>query len=111
MEPTQAKDGVVRHTVQGIVLHFGFILLPVEEIERMEHDANGDYKYMHHPQLTPQDKGYFNGLADYASKKATQLRNAYMQNPSFQGTPGTAYPEKRCSASDLQNRKGENERG
>ena len=87
MRIIKAMRELVRHTVKGVVLHFGFILLPVEEIERMELDANGDYKYMHNPQLSPQDKGYFNGLADYASKKASQLRNAYMQNPSFQGTP------------------------
>ena len=80
MRIIKAMRELVRHTVKGVVLHFGFILLPVEEIERMELDANGDYKYMHNPQLSPQDKGYFNGLADYASKKATQLRNAYMQN-------------------------------
>lgn len=89
MRIIKAMRELVRHTVQGVVLHFGFILLPVEEIERMEHDANGDYKYMLHPQLSPQDKGYFNGMADYASKKATQLRNAYMQNPAVTGPQGT----------------------
>jgi len=87
MRIIKAMRELVRHTVKGVVLHFGFILLPVEEIERMELDANGDYKYMHNPQLSPQDKGYFNGLADYASKKATQLRNAYMQNPTGQPPP------------------------
>jgi len=92
MRIIKAMRELVRHTVQGVVLHFGFILLPVEEIERMEHDANGDYKYMHHPQLSPQDKGYFYGMAVYASKKATQLRNAYMQNPTGQGTPARKAP-------------------
>lgn len=93
MRIIKAMRELVRHTVQGVVLHFGFILLPVEEIERMEHDANGDYKYMHHPQLSPQDKGYFNGLADYASKKATQLRNAYMQNAPHQARAVASRPE------------------
>lgn len=97
MRIIKAMRELVRHTVQGVVLHFGFILLPVEEIERMEHDANGDYKYMHNPQLSPQDKGYFNGLADYASKKAAQLRNAYMQNAPHQARAIASRSECGCS--------------
>ena len=57
---------------------FGYILLPISEIAKMESDSIYDYRYMKNPKLSPVDKGYFNGLADYASRKASDFKIRYM---------------------------------
>ena len=70
------RGGVIAHWLNRLVRRFGFILLPISEIERMEQDAEDWY-----PLVRREKTGsYFNGLADYASKKALLLRERYLPN-------------------------------
>ncbi len=68
-----------RVLLQRLVGLCGFVLVPVREMERIERDAR-DYavgQKLRKPGT--QEYGYFNGLADYSAKKATELRR-YMPN-------------------------------
>ena len=59
----------------------GYVLLPISEIERMESDAESYYLAMKRkPYVTKSAKAYFNGVADYSSKSAHQLREKYLPN-------------------------------
>jgi len=71
--------------LNSVVRHFGVCVIPVAEIVNMETGAASDYRYMNRPDLAPRDKGYFNGLADYASKTADRLRCHYLPNADLTG--------------------------
>lgn len=71
--------------LNSVVRHFGVCVIPVAEIERMEEEARGDYEVMHRDSIAPRNAGYFNGLADYASKTADRLRTHYMPNRRVDG--------------------------
>jgi len=64
--------------VNRFARHFGCVLISVSKIEGMESDARDYYNVMKREGISPQNKGYFNGLADYASKTALQLRERYL---------------------------------
>ena len=66
--------------LNSVVRHFGVCVIPVDEIVSMETGAASDYRYMKRHDLAPRDVGYFNGLADYASKTADRLRCHYLPN-------------------------------
>lgn len=76
----KTKLGVVGCLVNRIVRHFGYALIPVWEIERMERDAESSYKSMK-ADFEERGKGYFNGIGDHASKTALRLRERYMAHP------------------------------
>ncbi len=69
---------VARRWLDAVVRHFGYVLLPVREIERMESDAAGNYEVMKRPGISERNAGYFNGLADHGSKTAAKIRERYM---------------------------------
>jgi hypothetical protein len=70
--------------LNSVVRHFGVCVIPVAEISRMESGAREDYEVIHRPGIAPRNAGYFNGLADYASKTADRLRTHYMPNAAGQ---------------------------
>lgn len=61
-----------------IARRFGLCIIPTSEIDRMESDAASHCTYMKREGLALRDKGYFNGLSDYASKTASRLRELYV---------------------------------
>jgi len=61
-----------------IVRSFGLVVIPIAEINHMESDGIRHYKNMPKDGKGTQDYGYFNGLADYSSKKSKQLREKYL---------------------------------
>lgn len=61
----------------------GYVLLPISEIERMEEDAASYYRAMKGGIFDETGIGYFNGLADHASKTAIQLREKYLPNSNL----------------------------
>ena len=83
MNKTQS---VARRLLHAVVRHFGYVLLPIREIERMESDAVGSYEVMKRPGISERNAGYFNGLADHGSKTAAQFRERYMPNESSSAT-------------------------
>ena len=60
-----------------IAAKFGYALIPIIVIETMELESRNDYVAMKR-QNSERDKGYFNGLADYASKTAKTFRERYL---------------------------------
>lgn len=72
--------------VRQLVARRGYVLLPITEIERMESDAANYYRAMKGGIFDETGIGYFNGLADHASKTATQLREKYLPNRQGSGT-------------------------
>jgi hypothetical protein len=63
-----------------IAWKFGFVLLPIEEINYIERDgiyyAHVRNKYKEEPRIY----NHFHGISDYALKKAANLRNRYFTN-------------------------------
>ena len=60
-----------------IAFKFGYMLLPLREIEQMEKDSRSDYDCMR-TRTFERDRGYFNGMADYASKTAHNFKEKYL---------------------------------
>ena len=77
LQITQRRRGFLV-ALNSVVRHIGFFAIPVDEVSRMEEEARCDYEVMHRDDLAPRDAGYFNGLADYASKTADRLRCHYL---------------------------------
>jgi len=70
--------------VRQLAARRGYVLLPITEIERMEEDAASYYRAMKGGIFDETGIGYFNGLADHASKTAIQLREKYLPNASVE---------------------------
>jgi hypothetical protein len=66
--------------LNSIVGRFGFILIELREIRRMEQAAEDYAKASKRAGIGERDAGYFNGLSDYAGKKAAMLRQRYTSN-------------------------------
>lgn len=64
--------------LRRVVRPFGFVVIPIEEINWIEQDGIDYYHAMKKPNVGIKDRAYFNGLADYASKKSKQLRDKYL---------------------------------
>ncbi len=64
--------------VRRVARSFGFMLIPIQEVRKMEGDAAGYYKAMQRPRMEDRDRGYFNGLADGLSKTSLHLRKNYL---------------------------------
>lgn len=64
--------------INRMVRRFGWVILPMREIEIMEQDSREYYPVMYRDGISERNRGYFNGCADYAGKKATQLRERYV---------------------------------
>ena len=64
--------------LRRIVRPFGLVVIPIEEINWIEQDGIDYYRVMKKPDVGIKDRAYFNGLADYASKKSKQLRDKYL---------------------------------
>ncbi len=70
---------------RALVRHFGRVIIPVAEIDRMEYEGRCAYAYREgSANLSDRDSGYFNGLGDCYSKTAHQLRQRYMPNTDSQ---------------------------
>jgi hypothetical protein len=79
--------------VRLLAARFGYALIPISEIERMESDAESHYAAMQRKcYVTKSAKAYFNGVADHASKSAHRLREKYL--------PNTPDQERKSPASD-----------
>ena len=63
-----------------IAWKFGFVLLPIEEINWIEQDGI-DYMQARDKNIKDTEiHGYFSGISDYALKKVANLRNRYFLN-------------------------------
>lgn len=63
-----------------ITWKFGFVLLPIEEVNWIEQDG---IDYMQARNKNAKDTeiyGYFSGMSDYALKKSANLRKRYFLN-------------------------------
>ena len=66
--------------VQRLVRCLGYVLIPEWEIQRMEAEGAEYYPVAKRVGISERNAGYFNGLADYASKKGAELRQKYAPN-------------------------------
>lgn len=66
--------------LQRLVRRFGFVLLPIAEINRIEQDGIDNARARKKHKYGTEDHGYFAGLSDYASKKSEDLRTRYLPN-------------------------------
>lgn len=73
----RVHKGVLYHLIGSIFWRFGYVLIPIAEIERMEDDAAASYSVTKRPGISERNKGYFNGLGDYSSKTASRFRSRY----------------------------------
>jgi len=81
MKKTNKLRRWLRLLLPRLVRHWGYALIPITEIERMESDAESHYMAMRRkPHVTKNAKAYFNGVADHASKTAHRLRENYLPN-------------------------------
>lgn len=72
------------HRMFGI---FGYAIIPIREIEQLEKDSVSDYEVMKREGISERNKGYFNGLADMASKTAHRWRALYIPNDQGEAQP------------------------
>lgn len=78
-QPLKLRIGAsCSHWLNRVVRPFGLVALPIAEINRMESDGYDNYRAMNKDAKGSEAYGYFNGLADYASKKSKQLREKYL---------------------------------
>jgi hypothetical protein len=81
MRKTKAQnDGAKWRCLNRLVRPFGVVILPASVIATMEAEGNEAASYRKHRQLCRQDDGYFNGVSDALTKKATVLREHYLPN-------------------------------
>ena len=79
--PQTDQPVALHRLVRHLAARFGYVLMPITEIERMESDAESYYVAMKRkPYITKSAKAYFNGVADYSSKSAHRLRGKYLPN-------------------------------
>lgn len=64
--------------IRRLAARHGYVILPISEIERMEEDAASYYRLMKREFFDDKVTGYLNGLGDYSSKTAIQLRGKYI---------------------------------
>ncbi len=60
----------------------GYTLVPTHEIEWLEASAHGDYAALKKHPRDSWERGYFNGMADVASKISYKLTRYYPSPPS-----------------------------
>jgi hypothetical protein len=71
--------------VRWILRKCGYLLIPFDELFDMERTGRESYRAMK-KQQTDKDYGYFNGIADHASKTALLWRQKYLSpNASGEG--------------------------
>jgi len=81
MRKTKAQhDGAIWRCLNRLVRLFGVVVLPASVINTMESEGNEAASYRKHRKLCRQDDGYFNGISDALTKKATTLRERYLPN-------------------------------
>ena len=73
------RSGIVV-LLNSIVGRLGFVLIERGELWRMERDAEDYAEVSKREGIGQREGGYFNGLSDYAGKKAAQLRARYTSN-------------------------------
>jgi hypothetical protein len=59
--------------MKTILRFLGFIIIPVEYFETMQLEAKDSYEAMKRKGMPERDIGYFNGIADHASKTASKF--------------------------------------
>ena len=77
-QPRRTLGGSIAHWLNRFVRRFGFVLLPISTIERMDYEGRCAYAAMKKPGRTERDIGYFNGLADCYSRTAHDLRERHL---------------------------------
>ena len=82
MKALKLLAAFLRGSLHRLVGRFGYVLIPTQELTNMERSAERYYATMKRRGMTERDAGYFNGLADHASKTATELRERYSPNSS-----------------------------
>lgn len=83
---TKTTRGAAWRWLARLVRHFGYVLIPTHEIDRLDYEGRCAYAYRDGAQnLSERDSGYFNGLGDCYSKTAYNLRERYL--PNAQGQP------------------------
>jgi hypothetical protein len=70
--------------LERLVRRFGFVLIPIAEINRIEQDGIDYMRARAKHKYGTEDHGYFAGLSDYASKKSEELRTRYLPNTKAQ---------------------------
>jgi hypothetical protein len=96
MRPKDNRASGWLHRMFGI---FGYAIIPIREIEQLEKDSVSDYEVMKRYGISEINKGYFNGLADMASKTAHRWRALYIPNAEVSdGGPLTTPRIKRTPA-------------
>ena len=65
--------------LNSILRYIGVCVIPMTEIVFMENEAADGYRYMNQPDLSSRDMGYFNGLADHASKTVDRFQYLYLR--------------------------------
>lgn len=73
------RSGIVV-ILNSLVGRFGFVLIERGELWRMERDAEDYAEVSKRDGIGERQAGYFNGLSDYAGKKAMQMRQRYTSN-------------------------------
>lgn len=63
-----------------IAWKFGFVLLPIEEINWIEQDGIDYMRVRDKKAKDTEIHGYFSGMSDYALKKSANLRKRYFLN-------------------------------
>ena len=76
---TMKRRGIVV-LLNSLVGRFGFVLIERGELWRMDLDAENYAEVSKRKGIGKRAGGYFNGLSDYAGKKAAQLRARYTPN-------------------------------
>jgi hypothetical protein len=75
-----------KRLVRWILRKCGYLLIPFDELFDMERTGRESYRAMK-KQQTDKDYGYFNGIADHASKTALLWRQKYL-SPNAQYMSG-----------------------
>ena len=65
---------LITHYFKFLAKRFGYILIPISEIDQMREDGISSYETMKTLPYGYQDRGYFNGVGDYACKKSRDLK-------------------------------------
>jgi hypothetical protein len=82
-----SSGGRLRRLVRHVAYYYGYVVVPISELDRMESDAKSDLAAAW-KKSDPRTSGYFQGMSDYASKKAIQLREAYLPNAKLSHEEG-----------------------
>jgi hypothetical protein len=80
MKALKLLAAFLRGSLHRLVGRFGYVLIPTQELTNMERASEQYYATMRRQGMSERNAGYFNGLADYASKTATELRERHSPN-------------------------------